>query len=75
MDDQYFNIDSDPKDNNIRKMNNEISQIENKSLGNISDLNELFGLEQKKEKSEEIIKQDNFIKDKKSIEEIQLKVK
>jgi len=75
MDEQYFNIDSDQEDNNIRKMNNEISQIENKSLGNISDLNELFGLEQKKEKSEEIIKQDNFIKDKKSIEEIQLKVK
>jgi len=75
MDDHYFNIDSDPEDNNTQKRNNEISPIEQKSLENINDLNELIGLEPKKEKTEEKIKKDNYIKDKKSIEEIQMKVK
>jgi len=75
MDDHYFNIDSDPEDNNTQKINNEISPIEQKSLENINDLNELIGLEPKKEKTEEKIKKDNYIKDKKSIEEIQMKVK
>jgi len=75
LDDQYFNIDSDPEDSNTQKINNEISPIENKSLDNINDLNELIGLEPIKEKTEEKIKQDNYIKDKKSIEEIQMKVK
>ena len=65
MDDQYFYIDSYPEDNNKQKINNEISPIENKSLENINNLNELIGLELKKEKTEEKIKKDNYIKDKK----------
>ena len=44
-------------------------------MENINDLSELIGLEPIKEKAEEKIKQDNYIKDKKSIEEIQMKVK
>ncbi len=47
---EYFNTDSDPEDNNIQKINNELLQIENKSLENINDLNELIGLEPMKEK-------------------------
>ena len=44
-------------------------------MENINDLNELIGLEPIKEKTEGKIKKDNYIKDKKSIEEIQMKVK
>ena len=51
------------EDNNTQKINNEISPIDQKSLENINDLSELIGLESMKEKTEEKIKKDNYIKD------------
>ena len=51
------------EDNNTQKINNEISPIDQKSLENINDLSELIGLKPMKEKTEEKIKKDNYIKD------------
>ena len=75
MDEKYFITYPDPEDNNIQKINNEIFSNDNKSLENIKDLDELIELDLLKENPDINKKEDNYIKDKKSIEAIQLRVK
>ena len=75
MGEKYFITYPDPEDNNSPKINNEIFSNDNKSLENIKDLDELIGLDLLKENPDINIKEDIYIKDKKSIEAIQLRVK
>jgi len=75
FDEKFFLAFPDSDDNNSPKINNEIFPSDNKNLENIKDLEELIGIDLVKEKPEINLKEDNYIKDKKSIEAIQLRIK